>query len=105
LAINLVLILLRSAGCFHRLEEAVVPTTTSTLVPPRAALVECARHTRPMEDDLTVCELARNETWFNYGEGEIKHVYPPEFVYPMAFLLILVSTKCTEHLFMSLVTL
>jgi len=91
-----VLIFLRSAGCFHSLEEAVVPTTTSTLVPPRAALVECARHTRPMEDaNLTVCELARNETWYNYGEGEIKHVYPPEFVYPMAFLLILVSTKYT----------
>lgn len=95
---KLLLILLSSTGCFCRLEEAVVPTTTSTLVPPRAALVERAHHTGAMDDcynftGVEQCECSRNKTNFDEGVRFIKYDYHPGFIFPMAFLLILVSTK------------
>jgi len=61
-------------------------------------LLSAPRHTRAMEDaNWTECPLARNNTSYNKGQGGIRYEYPPEFVYPMASLLILVSTKCTKR--------
>lgn len=82
---------------FLRLEEAVVPTTTSTLVPPWAALVERARHTA-MEvisnlTDQQKCEDARSLTNYNEGEGGISHAYHSSFVIFMEIILVFVSTK------------